>query len=249
MFFNRVVAPRFLGREGDLAAADKAERETLPPLLDYLEGVIPDSGFLVGDALTLADLAVASPFANLAHCGVTIDAGALSQGGALHRGDPGAAELRRIDRARNRLPRADRMKKGRAARWRARPCIAGERLIRRALAVLGEVARRPRSIRCWCRSRLRADERRAAFDVARLAGRRAAFDVAALLGQRCPTGRRCHSRPGRSRRGDCCCDLADCCCCDWPDWSAATGRTCCAWPVASLALLGLTAAAAGSGPC
>lgn len=75
MFFNRVVAPRFLGREGDLAAADTAERVTLPPLLDYLEGVIPDSGFLVGDALTLADLAVASPFANLAHCGVTIDAG------------------------------------------------------------------------------------------------------------------------------------------------------------------------------
>ena len=74
MFFNRVVAPRFLGRAGDLAAADKAERETLPPLLDYLEGVIPDSGYLVGDALTLADLAVASPFANLAHCGVTVDA-------------------------------------------------------------------------------------------------------------------------------------------------------------------------------
>ena len=75
MFFNRVVAPRFLGREGDAAAADKAERETLPPLLDYLEGVIPDSGYLGGDALTLADLAVASPFANLAHCGVTVDAG------------------------------------------------------------------------------------------------------------------------------------------------------------------------------
>ena len=75
MFFNRVVAPRFLGRDGDLATADTAERETLPPLLDYLERVIPDSGFLVGDALTLADLAIASPFANLAHCGVTIDAG------------------------------------------------------------------------------------------------------------------------------------------------------------------------------
>lgn len=73
MFFNRVVAPRFLGREGDQAAADKAEHETLPPLLAYLEGVIPDSLFLVGDALTLADLAVASPFANLAHSGVTID--------------------------------------------------------------------------------------------------------------------------------------------------------------------------------
>ena len=74
MFFNRVVAPRFLGREGDLAVADKAEFETLPPILDYLEGAIPDSGYLVSDRLTLADIAVASPFANLAHCGVTIDA-------------------------------------------------------------------------------------------------------------------------------------------------------------------------------
>ena len=73
MFFNRVVAPRFLGREGDLVAADKAETEALPPILDYLERIIPDSGFLVGGRLTLADIAVASPFANFAHCGVTID--------------------------------------------------------------------------------------------------------------------------------------------------------------------------------
>ena len=74
MFLNRIVAPRFLGRDGDLAVADAAERDELPPLLDYLEGVIPASGFLVGDRLTLADLGVASPFANLAHCGATVDA-------------------------------------------------------------------------------------------------------------------------------------------------------------------------------
>ena len=73
MFFNRVVAPRFLGREGDLAAADAAERDDLPGLLDYLEGVIPDSGFLVGDRLTLADLSVASPFANFHHMDLLID--------------------------------------------------------------------------------------------------------------------------------------------------------------------------------
>lgn len=74
IFFNRVVAPRFLRREGDAAAADRAERETLPPLLDYLEQKVPPNGFLVGEGITLADLAVASPFANLAHAGVTIDA-------------------------------------------------------------------------------------------------------------------------------------------------------------------------------
>lgn len=73
MFFNRVVAPRFLKREGDLAAADLAEREELPPFLDYLERVIPESGFLVEDRLTLADLSVASPFANFGHMGVICD--------------------------------------------------------------------------------------------------------------------------------------------------------------------------------
>jgi glutathione S-transferase len=73
MFFNRIVAPRFLGREGDLGVAEAAERDELPPLLDYLEGVIPDSGYLVGDRLTLADIAVAGPFANFSHCDVAID--------------------------------------------------------------------------------------------------------------------------------------------------------------------------------
>ena len=73
MFFNRVVAP-LIGRESDLAVADTAEREELPPILDYLEGVVPDAGgFLVGDTITLADIAVASPFANLGHMKVARD--------------------------------------------------------------------------------------------------------------------------------------------------------------------------------
>ena len=76
LFFNRIVAPKFLGREGDLAAADVAEKDELPKLLAYLEGAIPASGFLVGDRLTLADLAVASPLMNLRHCGAGIDAAA-----------------------------------------------------------------------------------------------------------------------------------------------------------------------------
>jgi glutathione S-transferase len=74
MFLNRIVAPRFLGREGDLAAADAAECDELPPILAYLETQIPESGYLVEDRLTLADIAVASPFANLRHLNVAIDA-------------------------------------------------------------------------------------------------------------------------------------------------------------------------------
>ena len=75
IFFNKIVAPRFMGREGDLELAETAERDELPPLLDYLEGVIPASNYLVGDRLTLADISVAGPFANFSHCNVAIDEG------------------------------------------------------------------------------------------------------------------------------------------------------------------------------
>jgi glutathione S-transferase len=73
IFFNRVVAPRFLGKPGDDAIAEAAEREEFPPILNYLESVIPESGFLVEDRLTLADLAIASPMANLPYMGMSID--------------------------------------------------------------------------------------------------------------------------------------------------------------------------------
>jgi glutathione S-transferase len=75
MFFNRVVSPRFLGRPGDLEAANRAEADELPPIVDYLEKAIPDSGFLVEDRLTLADIAVASPFANFRYMEMAFDEG------------------------------------------------------------------------------------------------------------------------------------------------------------------------------
>ena len=74
MFLNRIVAPRFFKRPGDENAAACAERDELPPILDYLEKVVPDDGgYLVGDSLTLADIAVASPFANLSHLDIELD--------------------------------------------------------------------------------------------------------------------------------------------------------------------------------
>ena len=76
MFFNRVVAPLFMKMPGNDDMADKAETHELPPILDYLEGEVPDVGeYLVGDTLTLADISLASPFANLSHARVVIDAG------------------------------------------------------------------------------------------------------------------------------------------------------------------------------
>lgn len=73
-FFQRFVGPRMMNLPCDEAIASKAETVELPPLIDYLESQIPDSGFLVEDRLTLADLSVVSPFVNLGHIGTVIDA-------------------------------------------------------------------------------------------------------------------------------------------------------------------------------
>jgi glutathione S-transferase len=75
-FLNRIVKPRFLGLAGDEEAAVAAERDELPPILDYLEKAVPNAdGFLVGDRLTLADIAVASPFVNFRHTNSPVDTG------------------------------------------------------------------------------------------------------------------------------------------------------------------------------
>jgi glutathione S-transferase len=72
-FFHRIVSPLFMKQPGDEALAVEGETVDLPPILDYLEKTVPDAGaFLVGNALTLADIAVACPFVNFdhAHCAV-----------------------------------------------------------------------------------------------------------------------------------------------------------------------------------
>jgi glutathione S-transferase len=73
IFFNRIVSPRFLGRPGDEAAAAACQNDELPSYMAYLESVAPASGFLVEDRITLADIAVASPFVNFAHAGAGTD--------------------------------------------------------------------------------------------------------------------------------------------------------------------------------
>ena len=67
LFFNRVVA-KMVKRPPDLAAADRAEAEEMPKIYDYLESALPESGWLIEDRFTLADLAAACPLINVGYC-------------------------------------------------------------------------------------------------------------------------------------------------------------------------------------
>jgi len=73
VFFNKIVAPRFLKQEGDAALIAQGEVE-FGPVCDYLESVIPASGYLVGDAFSLADISATTSFVNAAHGGMVPDA-------------------------------------------------------------------------------------------------------------------------------------------------------------------------------
>jgi glutathione S-transferase len=74
VFVPLVLKPLLAGKQepdpADVAAAAKVVAEQLPKLFDYLEQQIGERPFLVGGRLSIADLAVASPFVNLRHAGV-----------------------------------------------------------------------------------------------------------------------------------------------------------------------------------
>ena len=73
IFFQRFMVPNVFKRPVDEEAVNKIINENLPPILDYLEGQIPAEGFIFGD-LTVADIALASPFVNAGYAQYTIDA-------------------------------------------------------------------------------------------------------------------------------------------------------------------------------
>ena len=58
-----------------IAAAEKVVAENLGPLFAYLEAQLGGADYFVGKRLSIADIAVASPFVNLRHAGFPPDAG------------------------------------------------------------------------------------------------------------------------------------------------------------------------------
>jgi glutathione S-transferase len=73
VFFNRVVMPKIRKEQGNLAAADDAEKTKVPPVMAYLESCLAGD-YLVGNSLTVADIAVVNQLINLEHGGVKVDA-------------------------------------------------------------------------------------------------------------------------------------------------------------------------------
>jgi glutathione S-transferase len=51
----------------------RALERDIPQILDYLEGLLPDEGYLFG-AISVADIALAAPFRNAAFAGFQVDA-------------------------------------------------------------------------------------------------------------------------------------------------------------------------------
>lgn len=74
VFFPKVIAPRFMNRQPDLAAIQKVVDEELPPLFDYLETELGGKEWLVGNQFSIADIGVATQFVNLNLAGYSVDA-------------------------------------------------------------------------------------------------------------------------------------------------------------------------------
>ncbi len=73
IFFQRFMRPFAFKQEPDEELVAKIINKQLPPLLDYLEGIVPADGFVFGE-FSMADMSIASPFYNAGYAGYEVDA-------------------------------------------------------------------------------------------------------------------------------------------------------------------------------
>tara|TARA_R110000824_G_scaffold118960_18_gene272511 strand:+ start:30761 stop:31420 length:660 start_codon:yes stop_codon:yes gene_type:complete len=71
--FRPMVVNKLMGKECDRETSEKTLNEKLPRYFKYLEGEIGTKEFLVGDTFSVADISIATQFANLAHTGYSVD--------------------------------------------------------------------------------------------------------------------------------------------------------------------------------
>lgn len=73
VFFQRVLNPKMFGTPTNEEAVAKIVNEDAPIIFDYLEAQLGNNDYFIGNTLSIADFAVASPFVNAAAGGLTVD--------------------------------------------------------------------------------------------------------------------------------------------------------------------------------
>lgn len=73
IFFQRFMRPMAFKKDPDEALIAKIIDKDLPPILDYLETLVPATDFIFGE-LQLADVSLVSPFINASYANYTVDA-------------------------------------------------------------------------------------------------------------------------------------------------------------------------------
>jgi glutathione S-transferase len=73
LFRERLLKPKMMNEPTDEAMVQNILDNTMPQCLAYLESIAPESGYLVGDNLSIADVAVTSCFIQARYGGFEVD--------------------------------------------------------------------------------------------------------------------------------------------------------------------------------
>jgi glutathione S-transferase len=73
-FLRTLMVTRQMGQEPDLERARKTYHQDLPPLFDYLEGVLGNREFAIGESFSIADIALATQLSGMRITRVPMDA-------------------------------------------------------------------------------------------------------------------------------------------------------------------------------
>ena len=74
IFFQRFVRKNFFQQEPDEGVIRESLENEIPGVLDYVAGELGDDDFLVGNQLSIADIAVTTAFVNFRIAGESVDA-------------------------------------------------------------------------------------------------------------------------------------------------------------------------------
>jgi len=73
LYFQRIIGPKFFQRQTDEVRVTEIIDKLLPPVLDYVENIMPTNGWLVTEQISVADIAFASNLTNLYHADFGIE--------------------------------------------------------------------------------------------------------------------------------------------------------------------------------